>query len=60
VFRDIENHYPDVSIIPEGDAKRLAKSFGSLYLWIPISVMAMFVIIAAMFRSYIQPCCDHP
>lgn len=55
VFRDLENEYPDVNIILEGDAKRSAKSFGSLYLWVPISIMGMFMIIAAMFRSYIQP-----
>ncbi|MCG8684806.1 MAG: efflux RND transporter permease subunit [Desulfobacterales bacterium] len=55
VFKDIRSAYPDIRIILEGDAKRSAESFGSLYIWIPISIMGMFVIIATMFRSYIQP-----
>ncbi|MCG8633075.1 MAG: efflux RND transporter permease subunit [Desulfobacterales bacterium] len=55
VFREIREAYPDMRIILEGDAKHSAESFGSLYIWIPISVMGMFVIIATMFRSYVQP-----
>ena len=55
IFKDFLAEYPGLKIILEGDAKRSAESFGSLYLWMPISIMGMFVIIAAMFRSYIQP-----
>ena len=55
LFKDLKADYPGLRITLEGDAKRSAESFGSLYLWVPISIMGMFVIIAAMFRSYIQP-----
>ena len=55
VFKQIRADFPDMRIVLEGDAKRSAESFGSLYIWIPISIMGMFVIIATMFRSYIQP-----
>ncbi len=55
LFKEIKAAYPEIQIILEGDAKRSAESFGSLYLWIPISIMGMFLIIATMFRSYIQP-----
>ena len=55
VFKQIRADSPDIGIVLEGDAERLAESFGSLYIWIPISIMGMFVIIATMFRSYIQP-----
>lgn len=55
VFKQIRDDFPDMRIVLEGDAKRSAESFGSLYIWIPISIMGMFVIIATMFRSYIQP-----
>ncbi|WDP90228.1 MAG: efflux RND transporter permease subunit [Desulfobacter sp.] len=55
VFKEIRAAYPDTAIVLDGDAKRSAESFGSLYLWVPVSIMAMFVIIAAIFRSYIQP-----
>jgi len=55
LFRDLKTQYPDIRIVLEGDAKRSAESFGSLYLWIPIAIMGMFAIIATMFRSYVQP-----
>ncbi|MCP4689543.1 MAG: efflux RND transporter permease subunit, partial [Desulfobacterales bacterium] len=55
IFKDLRAEHPSLKIILKGDAKRSSKSFGSLFLWAPISIMGMFVIIAAMFRSYIQP-----
>lgn len=55
LFSKLKSQYPDIRIVLEGDAKRSAESFGNLYIWIPISIMGMFVIIATMFRSYIQP-----
>lgn len=54
-LKDLEKQYPDISISLEGDAKRSAESFGSLFIWIPIAIMGMFGIIATVFRSYIQP-----
>jgi len=55
VFSGIRRDYPDMKIILEGDTKRSKETFGSLYLWIPVSLMGMYVIIATMFRSYVQP-----
>ncbi|HCY87479.1 MAG TPA: hypothetical protein DHV36_20260, partial [Desulfobacteraceae bacterium] len=55
VFQEIERDYPGMRMVLEGDAKRSAESFGSLYIWIPISIMGMYAIIATMFRSYVQP-----
>jgi len=55
LFKDLEKQYPDIRIVLEGDAKRAAESFGSLFIWIPIAIMGMFGIIATVFRSYIQP-----
>ena len=55
LFKDLEKQYPDVRIVLEGDAKRSAESFGSLFIWIPIALMGMFGIIATVFRSYVQP-----
>lgn len=55
LFKDLEKQYPDIRIVLEGDAKRSAESFGSLFIWIPIAIMGMFGIIATVFRSYIQP-----
>ncbi|MCP4721300.1 MAG: efflux RND transporter permease subunit [Desulfobacteraceae bacterium] len=55
LFKELKAKYPGIQIVLEGDAKRSSESFGSLYLWIPISIMGMFLIIATMFRSYVQP-----
>ncbi len=55
LFNNLKSAYPGIQIVLEGDAKRSRESFGSLYLWVPISIMGMFLIIATMFRSYIQP-----
>jgi multidrug efflux pump subunit AcrB len=55
LFNKITLQYPDIKIVLEGDAKHTRESFGSLYIWIPISIMSIFAIIATMFRSYIQP-----
>jgi len=55
LFKDLEKQYPDIRIVLEGDAKRSAESFGSLFIWIPITIMGMYGIIATVFRSYIQP-----
>lgn len=55
LLKTLKTQYPDIRITLDGDAKRQSESFGSLYIWIPISILAMFVIIATMFRSYVQP-----
>ncbi|MCG8616834.1 MAG: efflux RND transporter permease subunit, partial [Desulfobacterales bacterium] len=55
VFQEIKRDYPEMRMVLEGDAKRSSESFGSLYIWIPISIMGMYAIIATMFRSYVQP-----
>ncbi|MCP4120019.1 MAG: efflux RND transporter permease subunit [Desulfobacteraceae bacterium] len=54
-FPELKAKYPATTISFEGDAKRSRESFSSLYLWVPIAVMGMFLIIATMFRSYVQP-----
>ncbi|SMD10619.1 Multidrug efflux pump subunit AcrB [Desulfocicer vacuolatum DSM 3385] len=55
LLKELSNRYPGIVVSLDGDAKRSAESFGSLHVWVPIAVMGMFVIIATMFRSYVQP-----
>ncbi len=52
---ELNQQYPDIRFTLDGDAKRQSESFGSLFIWVPISILGIFVIIATMFRSYIQP-----
>jgi multidrug efflux pump subunit AcrB len=39
----------------QGEKEKMRESLGSLYVGFPLAVFGIFVIIAAMFRSYIQP-----
>ena len=55
IFKEISSRYPDVDIVLYGDAEQSSETFGSIALWGPVSVMIIFVMIAAMFRSYVQP-----
>lgn len=52
---DIEERYPDIMISLEGDSKRTQDSFASLYIWFPLAILGMFMIVATMFKSYVQP-----
>ncbi|MCP3923510.1 MAG: efflux RND transporter permease subunit [Desulfobacterales bacterium] len=54
-FSDIEAEYPDVNIVIKGDSKRNDKTFSSLYIWFPLAVFGIYMIVATMFTSYIQP-----
>ncbi len=54
-FKSLKTAHPDIQIVLEGEAERKKKSFSDLFLWVPISIMGMYLIIATMFRSYVQP-----
>jgi HAE1 family hydrophobic/amphiphilic exporter-1 len=52
---DLDRDFPGVAVTFEGQQKQLEESFGSLALFFPLSLLAMYGLIAAMFRSYAQP-----
>ena len=54
-FRELSDHYPDLIISLQGEQKKMRESFGSLYVGFPLAVIGIFIIIATMFRSYLQP-----
>lgn len=47
--------HPDIRLVFRGDEKEMHESFDSLWVSAPLAAMAMFVLLAGMFRSYIQP-----
>jgi len=47
--------YPDLSYTAEGQAKESRESLNSLKVGFPLAVIGIFMIIATVFRSYIQP-----
>ncbi|MBW1789605.1 MAG: efflux RND transporter permease subunit, partial [Deltaproteobacteria bacterium] len=54
-FPDMQNKYPDVHVALQGEQKKMRESFSSLYVGFPLAVLGIFVIVATMFRSYMQP-----
>ncbi len=54
-FRELKQEYPDVHLSMQGSKKNTRESFSSLAVGFPIAMVGIFVIIATIFRSYIQP-----
>ena len=54
-FPELTNRYPGITVALQGEQKRMRESFGSLYVGFPLAVIGIIIIIATMFRSYLQP-----
>jgi multidrug efflux pump subunit AcrB len=54
-FPRLEHQYPGLRVALQGEQKKMRESFSSLYVGYPLAVLGIFIIIATMFRSYVQP-----
>jgi len=54
-FRELESAYPGLRIAVQGNQREMLDSLGSLKVGFPMAIMGIFVLIAAVFRSYLQP-----
>jgi len=54
-FPELAHKYPSIRIALQGEQKKMRESFSSLYVSFPMAVLGIFIIIATMFRSYVQP-----
>lgn len=54
-FPDLKNRYPGLHITLQGAKKNTRESLDSLMVTFPLAVFGIYVIIATMFRSYLQP-----
>jgi multidrug efflux pump subunit AcrB len=54
-FQELEAGYPGLHISMQGAKKNMRESFSSLKVTFPLAVVGIFVIVATIFRSYIQP-----
>lgn len=54
-FPDLKHRYPGLSVTLQGEKKKMRESFASLYVGFPLALLGIFIIIATMFRSYVQP-----
>lgn len=54
-FPEFQRKYSGISVSLQGENKRMSEAFGSLKVSFPLTAIGIFVLIAAMFRSYVQP-----
>ncbi len=54
-FPGLLERYPGISIAIEGSQKENSQALGSLRVGFPLALLGIFVIIATIFRSYVQP-----
>lgn len=54
-IEDLDARFPGVTVGFEGQQKQLRESLGSLAIGFPIALIAMYALIAIIFRSYAQP-----
>lgn len=54
-FQELQQKYYGLTVVLQGEQKKMQEAFGSLKVSFPMAVVGIFVLIAAMFRSYVQP-----
>lgn len=54
-FPVLRSRYPGITISLEGSRQSSNESIGGLITLFPIAMLAIFIIIATLFRSYLQP-----
>ncbi|RWX52130.1 Multidrug efflux pump subunit AcrB [Candidatus Electrothrix marina] len=54
-FQQLEGQYPGLHVSTQGEKKNMRESFAPLKVTVPLAVLGIFVIVATVFRSYIQP-----
>ncbi len=54
-FPELKERYPSLHISMQGSKKNMRESFSSLKVTFPLAVFGIFVIVATIFRSYVQP-----
>ncbi|MDK2971558.1 MAG: hypothetical protein PWP23_1313 [Candidatus Sumerlaeota bacterium] len=55
LLSEIPSKYPGVTATVEGEKRDSQESFASLKIGFPLAVLAIYLIIATLFRSYLQP-----
>ncbi|MBF0449814.1 MAG: efflux RND transporter permease subunit [Candidatus Magnetomorum sp.] len=54
-FNDLRDKYHGIHIALQGEKKKMRESFGSLFVGFPLAIIGIYIIIATIFRSYVQP-----
>jgi multidrug efflux pump subunit AcrB len=54
-FPNLQQKYRDVSMTFEGEQQEFREALQKLFIGFPLAIIGIFVIIATIFRSYVQP-----
>ncbi|MCP4692225.1 MAG: efflux RND transporter permease subunit, partial [Desulfobacterales bacterium] len=54
-FPELNARFPDLTVALQGEQKKMRESFSSLFVGYPLALLGIFIIVATMFRSYLQP-----
>lgn len=54
-FADLDQRFPQVEVRYSGEFEETGEAFGGLIRAFPISIISIYMILAALFRSYLQP-----
>ena len=54
-FQDMKSQYPGVKFVLKGDAGETETSFDTMFIGFVLAVLAIYMLIATLFRSYLQP-----
>ncbi len=54
-FADVEQRHPGVDVRYGGEFEETEEALDNLYAAFPVALLAIYMILAALFRSYIQP-----
>ena len=54
-FDNLRQAHPAIKISLQGEQENLRDALGSIYIGFPIAIVGIFIIIATVFRSYVQP-----
>jgi multidrug efflux pump subunit AcrB len=54
-FADVETRYPEVDVRYGGEFEETGEAFANIRRAFPIALVAIYMILAALFRSYLQP-----
>ena len=54
-FADLEVRYPELEVRFGGEFKESSEAFADIFRTFPVAFVAIYMILAALFRSYLQP-----
>ena len=54
-FKEMKSRYPEINLVLKGEAGETETSFDTMFIGFLVAILAIYMLIAALFRSYLQP-----